>query len=149
MYPSRRGNSLRVQCSLAVGKEGGNHCSEQGSRLTWAALLCVVLVLSCCSLPSASAHCLERPLLPGSPAQKSATGMQYFTGTSPEARMLLASGVFQASYLLGLMNLQANTAHADPVTAYVSSGHDAYPQSQWETATSSRDPSGTLSRGET
>lgn len=77
--------------------------------------------------------------------------MLYLAGTPPcsVGRDALGSGLFQASYLLGFMSLQTGTALAAPVTACVLSGHDASPQSQWETAISSRATPGTPGGGET
>lgn len=127
MYPSRRGNSLRAQRSSA-GREGErqSHRPEQpGSRLTLPGTgLAVLPLLSYCFLCSAQAHCLERPPFPGSPARESRTGMQYLAGTPLEAvwaGMLLGSGLFQASHLLGFVNLQTSTGLGALVTAPVPS----------------------------
>lgn len=61
----------------------------------------------------------------------------------------LGSGLFQASHLLGFVNLHSGTALAVPVTACVLSGPDVNPQSQWEIAVCPRDSPGTPGRGET
>lgn len=75
------------------------------------------LLLSYCFL-------LETPPFPGSPARESRMGMQYLAGTLLEAvwaGMLLGSGLFQASHLLGFVNLQSSTALAALLTAPVPS----------------------------
>lgn len=101
-----------------VGCSGREAESPPGSRKTLPGTALTLLPLLPYCFP------LEAPPFPGSPARESRMGMQYLAGTLLEAvwaGILLGSDLFQASHLLGFVNLQTSTAFADLVTAPVPS----------------------------
>lgn len=78
-FPQRELAPRAVLIGLPGKREAESLLEALRSRLTWATLTCtglaMLLVLSYCVLCSAGTRCLQRPLLAGSPAWESGTGM--------------------------------------------------------------------------